>query len=369
MKLAIVSRHLPEPEGTASGRALWAVCLGLIREGHQVEVCSWWPDPPPGQLPPWCLWRPVPPEAWVRTKARALVRPRWDVTRIDWEPPADAVAVADDSLSFPAVARSRPSVLTQHHLSTLDAAALGRRTPGDHQDIRAQRRNSRAADLVLAYSERVAWALGAPALPIPIAYEPPPEPIPPAAAPVAALVANWDWPPNRAALGRLLQAWPLVRDRVPGAELLLAGRNFERAGIGTLPGVQALGPVGRSVDVLSRAAVLAFPCPPSSGPKMKVLEALALGLPVVTTPAGAEGVAADPGDGLIVAPPARFADALAAALVDDAARARLGARGREALLLHHAPVPAARARVAALSAGLHSGGFTSSPLGTSPLGV
>ena len=369
MKLSIVSRHLPEPEGTASGRALWAVCVGLLREGHQVEVCSWWPDQPTGPLPPWCAWRPLAPEPWRRTKARAVVRPRWDVARIDWEPAAGAVAVADDSLSFPAVAHARPAVLTQHHLSTLDTAALGRRTPADRQDIRAQRRNARAADVVLAYSERVAWALGVPAVPVPIAYEPPAEALPPVAAPVAALVANWDWPPNRAALGHLLAAWPLVRRRVPGAELLLAGRHFERAGIGTVPGVHTLGPVARSVDVLSRAAVLAFPCPASSGPKMKVLEALALGLAVVTTPSGAEGVAAAPGEGLVVAPPGRFADALAAALSDEAARATVAARGREALIRHHSPVPAARARVAALSAALHSGGSTSSPLGTSPLGV
>jgi glycosyltransferase involved in cell wall biosynthesis len=350
---SIVSRHLPEEEGTASGRALWALCRGLLADGHTVDVCSWWPTRPEGDLPPWCRWQPVPPEPWLATKARALARPRWDVARIDWEPRPGAVAVADDSLSYPAVAGARPSVLTQHFLTGLDAAAVsgGRLSARDRQDIRAQRRNARRADVVLAYSERVAGALGGGAVPVPIAYQPALRPVDPVYAPVAALVANWDWPPNRAALDRLLRAWPEVRDRVPTARLLLAGRHFELARVGHLPGVEALGPVASSTEVLARASVLAFPCPASSGPKVKVLEALGLGLAVVTTPAGAEGVMAQAGTDLVVTPPDRFPAALAEVLADPGRRRALGAAGRRAVLDHHAPLPAARVRVAAVAAG------------------
>ena len=363
MNLAIVSRHLPEPEGTASGRALWALAKGLVAEGHTIEVCSWWPERPAADLPPWCAWRPLPPEPWARMKLRALLRPRWDAVRVPWRPAGGAVAVADEPLSFPVVAAHHPSVLTVHYLARLDARALGRPGPTQYQDMRAQRRDARAADVVLAYSERVAREAAVPAVPVPVAYDPPPEAAEPVEEPVAALVANWEWPPNRAALAGLLASWPQVQQAVPGAVLLVAGRHSELLAGVNLRGVRMLGAVERSVDVLARAAVLAFPCPASSGPKIKVLEALALGLPVVTTPAGAEGLWGGAGNGLVVAPLPRFAAALAATLGDPEERARLGAAGRQGVIDHHGPVPAARARVAALSAALHS-----RPAGPSPLG-
>ena len=352
MDWSIVSRHLPEEDGTASGRALWALCRGLLADGHTVDVCSWWHRPPERDLPPWCRWQAPRPEPLARTKVRAVIRPRWDVARLGWRPRPGALAVADDSLSFPAVAGARPAVLTQHFLTTLDARAVGRRLPRDYQDIRAQARNARRADVVLAYSERVAGGLGRPATVVPIAYEAAPEVPDPVDEPVAALIANWDWPPNRTALAWLLEAWPEVRGRVPAARLLLAGRGFERTGVGSIPGVETIGPVGCSTDVLARAAVLAFPCPASSGPKVKVLEALSLGRPVVTTPAGAEGIMAGTDGGIVVADRDRYAAALAAALADAERRRALGAAGQCTVSDHHAPVPAARARVAAVAAAL-----------------
>ena len=348
MHLAIVSRHLPEAEGTSSGRVLSALCRGLLADGHTIDVCSWWHEPPTTSLPAWCVWRPLPPEAWIRTKARSLVRPRWDASRLDWDPPPGAIAMAEDPLSFPAVQSARPSVLTQHYLTNLDTKALGHKRPADYQDLRAEARNARRADVLLAYSERVAKALGSRAVPVPMAYEPPAEVVPFVDQPVAAMVANWDWAPNRRSLEWLLQCWPRVRQRVPGSTLLLAGRHFDRAGLGTLAGVEALGAVEHSTDVLARAAVLAFPCPASSGPKVKVLEALSLGLPVLTTLAGAEGLAVTNNREIVLSSVNRFSDALAELLTDTQRRASIGAAGRQAIVDRHGPLPAARARVAAL---------------------
>ena len=72
---------------------------------------------------------------------------------------------------------------------------------------------------------------------------------------------------------------------------------------------------------------------------MKVLEALATGVPVVTTAAGAEGV--DGGDGIVVA---EEDDAIAAAtarlLADEEERASRGRAARQAFLDRYAPGPA-----------------------------
>jgi glycosyltransferase involved in cell wall biosynthesis len=162
-------------------------------------------------------------------------------------------------------------------------------------------------------------------------------------------MADWSWRPNRVALSWLLKMWPLVRDRVPDARLLIAGRSLDRSEVGAAPGVEVMGAVHSSVEVLSQAAVLAFPCPPSSGPKIKVIEALSYGVPVVTTPAGVEGIFGAGDAGTVVVGRDQFASALASLLAAPERRAGLGAAGRSRILRHHAPLATARARLAAFA--------------------
>lgn len=346
MKFAVVAYHLPEREGTASGRILRAWCDGVIAEGHELHLWSWCYTPPEEELPPWCRWERLPGEPKWRTRARALVHPRNDIVRARWEPPDDAVCVGDDVTSFPAVRPSPRSVMTLHYLTPLDAAAVGRRAPRDVQAHRAERRVARDASLLFAYSRRVAAGAAAPATFVPMAYEVPTEGLRPVEQPVALMAADWGWPPNHVALARLLAVWPDVRRRVAGALLVLAGRHLELASVGTVAGVHLAGSYERAADVLSEAAALVFPCPPSSGPKVKVAEALAYGIPVVTTAAGVEGLVLDDGDGAVVADDDQgLTDALVAVLGDPERRADLGRRGRAAMLAHHAPRVVARVRV------------------------
>ena len=73
--------------------------------------------------------------------------------------------------------------------------------------------------------------------------------------------------------------------------------------------------------------------------KVKVLEAMASGVPIVTTPAGAEGV--EPGDGVVVGDDwTRFAEAGAAILGDSESRIRRGAAARATFELRYTPRPA-----------------------------
>ncbi|MFY9588800.1 MAG: hypothetical protein WAT66_15250, partial [Actinomycetota bacterium] len=103
MRVWIVSHHNAEPEGTASGRALWALGEGLVADGHEVSAISWAEKPPHTALPAWCDWRELPRVSAIAVRTRALWRPRSDVARLGLEPPPDAVAVADDPESFAAV--------------------------------------------------------------------------------------------------------------------------------------------------------------------------------------------------------------------------------------------------------------------------
>ena len=350
--VVVVSRFLPDPDGWAASRLLDAFVRGARSLGRDVTVWSWWPYDPPARLPEWVRWDPLPREPFLRMKLRALVRPRADVVTLGWQVADDAVALADDPLTFPAVRRHPRSVLTMHYATGLDRRAIGSWRAKDVQDFRFERAIVRRAVVPTAYSSRVADYLG-PSLQVVPAALPIPPAVSPQERPVAACIADWSWPPNRVALDRLLAAWPKVRDRIPAATLVLAGGG--EPPVGTVAGVRALGPVRDSAQLLADAAALVFPSPDTSGPKVKVMEAISLGLPVVTTPAGIEGVAVPPEAVELVAQPAgpvELAAAVVAVLADPAGSARRAARARASFAAAHAPEVAAAARLRVIDAAL-----------------
>jgi glycosyltransferase involved in cell wall biosynthesis len=346
MRFSIVSRVLPQSEGGPPHRALLALGDGLVAEGHEVECWSWGFEEPVEELPAWAKWEPLPHEPWWQVKAWALVRPRHDTARVGWEPAPGAVALADEPISYAAVDRSPYAAVTFHYLSKIDVPALRFPSAWDVQNLRAERNAARKAKLVFAYSDRVGRIADGRAQVVPIAYPMPQEPLPPRGDPVALLLANWEWPPNARSLKWMLEIWPDVRARVPGAELVLAGWGLDRMGVTSGAGVRVIGSVARSVDALAEGAVFAFPCPPTSGPKTKVLEALSFGVPVVTTTFGVEGLWLNAGEGAVVATREGFADALASLLTDEERRRHLATTGRAAMLANHSGQAAARARVA-----------------------
>lgn len=345
-EVVLVSRHVPRPQGTAAGRALFALGAGLVSMGVPLTVHSWDPDANGDDLPAWCRHHDLAPEPRWRATARSVLHPVHEVVRSGLGPfDPGAVVVADDPPSFPAVASHPEATVTVHYSTALDRRAVaGRPTLREIQLERAERAAVRSATRVLAYSPRVAAATGQGAIAVPIATPVPTETPPVPDAPRAAVVGTWSWGPNRVALEVLLRAWPDVRRSVPGAVLTVAGPGSEAvAG----PGVKGLGRVADPAEVLAAAAVVPFPCPPSSGPKVKALEALAHGRILVTTVHGVEGIWAD-GPVARICREADVAAELIGVLSEPLAAADLATAGRAAVLAHHAPHAAARHRVAAL---------------------
>ncbi len=124
---------------------------------------------------------------------------------------------------------------------------------------------------------------------------------------------------------------PRVRARVPGAHLSIVGAHPtpEVEKLGEREGVEVTGFVDDPKDWLRRASVSVAPLRIARGIQNKVLEALAMGLPVVGTTSATQGVEGTPGrDFLVEDTVDGQVDALVRLLEDDAAARALGARGR-----------------------------------------
>jgi hypothetical protein len=341
VKIRVVASDLPHPQGSAAGRDLWAWCEAARALGHDLTAWIWHISPvsPRGPIPDWAEYRDTArPSRWGTFVSAA------DARAAGFDPEPDAVVVADHLPSGGAVVGHPRSVLTLHYRALLDALSVRTLRPWHLRTAYEEVHLARRSRCVLAFSARVARGVGRHVDVVPMTAPLPAHRLPVVEEPVAAMLADWWWKPNRAALDDLLRRWPDVRRRVPGARLLLGGRNFP-ADLGAVPGVEVLGTVADSTEVLAQAALLAFPCPTSSGPKGKTLEALALGLPVVTTPPGMEGIELLPGGEAMTATAADFTDRLVTILGDPVARARLADLGRASVEANHAPEVAARAKL------------------------
>ena len=163
----------------------------------------------------------------------------------------------------------------------------------------------------------------------------------PAAQATVALSGVMAYRPNHDAALRLLDGvMPRVRERVPQARALLAGRDplpALRAAAGRRPDTALTGTCPDLRPHLEAAAVYCAPLRFASGIQNKLLEALAMELPVVTTEVAAAGlrVHGEEPPLVIADDDERLAAAVADLLGDPAARARLGAAGRRYVERHY----------------------------------
>jgi len=153
----------------------------------------------------------------------------------------------------------------------------------------------------------------------------------PHAAPTLLYVGPMSWAPNAAAVTFLArEVMPRLRSVVPDARLRIIGRDMTSAvqALADGDGVDVLGMVPSMPPHLLEASVLAVPLETGGGTRLKILEAFAAGLPVVSTAVGCEGLRVVDREHLVVADRAGFAEALIAALRDPAAGAERAARAR-----------------------------------------
>jgi glycosyltransferase involved in cell wall biosynthesis len=121
------------------------------------------------------------------------------------------------------------------------------------------------------------------------------------AQPTVSLIGSFDWLPTRSAAVRIVtRLWPAIRAACPDAVLQFIGHNAGSAlrefkNDLRLHGVSVAENVADILPHFRATEVLLYPAQQASGMKVKVLEAFALGAPVVTTTEGIEGLPAEDG--------------------------------------------------------------------------
>ncbi len=113
-----------------------------------------------------------------------------------------------------------------------------------------------------------------------------------------------DWAPNQEGLIWFFNnCWPKLHQENPELKFYLAGRNapdwFER--LVKLDGVEYLGEINDAYDFINSKAVMVVPLFSGSGMRIKIIEGMALGKPIVTTDIGTEGIPTENGNNILIA--------------------------------------------------------------------
>ena len=361
MRSVVVAKFVPWPPNSGDKRRTYALVRALATLGP-VTVCAFaGPDEDvDGLVQQGIDVRWVPRATGVRNFVHGLVTTSsvtgarfWssELARVVAQAvrePTDVIQVAHvQLLSYAPKGAQAQLVVDMHNIESSLTARYARSQRGLRRLAlhlesrllgRLERGASRRADIVSVVSvldEKCLRAFAAPAqlVVVPNAWDAV-TPLPAAAEPVVAFVSLMSWAPNvDAAVWFTTQVWPEVLVRVPDATLLLVGRSPSPAVLSLAGGsVAVTGTVADVEPYYARARVAVAPLRSGGGSRLKILEALAFGRPVVATTVGAEGLEDLVGRGVVVEDEVvATADAIASLLWNPEAATELGLRGARAV--------------------------------------
>ncbi len=143
-------------------------------------------------------------------------------------------------------------------------------------------------------------------------------------------IGGMDWFPNRDAIEWFdREIFALVLKAIPNARLHVIGRENGMGKPRHAGEIRFHGFVDDIRPLMGEAAALIVPLRIGGGTRMKILNAMAAGKPVVSTSIGAEGLGLTDGeDSLLADDPASFSKAVCAVMSDALLRGRIGQRAR-----------------------------------------
>jgi polysaccharide biosynthesis protein PslH len=155
---------------------------------------------------------------------------------------------------------------------------------------------------------------------------------PPAPGTTLLYIGHYGYRPNVYAARELAEeVLPRLRERIEDATLVIVGRDAgpEILALGRGEGVEVVGAVPDVRPYLRRARLTVIPVRAGSGTRLKALEAMAAGVPVVSTVFGLTGIEVRDGEEVLIAEtPDMLAEAAAMIIGDDGLATRLATRAR-----------------------------------------
>lgn len=133
-------------------------------------------------------------------------------------------------------------------------------------------------------------------------------------------LGSMEWAPNQEGLLWFLDnCWAKLRNKYPGLKLHIAGRNTPEWLKKKLDGSNIVfhGEVANAYKFMNSKAIMIVPLFSGSGMRIKIIEGMALGKSIVSTPIGTEGIATSTGKNIMIASdPPGFINAISQ-LVED----------------------------------------------------
>ncbi len=149
-------------------------------------------------------------------------------------------------------------------------------------------------------------------------------------------VANFKWMQNTEGATNLLKyVWPEIKKKVPNSMLHIAGRHSKEfinknKKLITSPESVKIGNVDNPANAYLKSWVLVAPVKSGGGSRTKFFEAMACGLPIITTPQGIEGIEATNNKNVIVAKDyPEIIEKTIKVLSDKRTRERIGQEGKK----------------------------------------
>jgi glycosyltransferase involved in cell wall biosynthesis len=155
--------------------------------------------------------------------------------------------------------------------------------------------------------------------------------------PTIGFLGSMDWMPNIEGVHWFVQeVLPLLRQHFPTLRLKVIGRNPPaslRALSQADSAIEITGTVQEVQPHVHECSVIAVPLLAGGGTRIKIFEAMAMGVPVVSTTIGAEGLPLQQGQDLLIADqPETFAQAILSLLTDPSKAVKLATNARERMV-------------------------------------
>lgn len=117
-------------------------------------------------------------------------------------------------------------------------------------------------------------------------------------------IGSLEWTPNQEGLIWFVEkCWPEIQLKYPQLQFFIAGRNapdwFRKKM--NQPNIVFLGEIADAYEFINSKSIMVVPLHSGSGMRIKVIEGMALGKPIVTTSVGTEGISTTSGHNIVIA--------------------------------------------------------------------